>query len=89
MKKILVTGGAGHVGSCLAHALVNDEENFVVIVDDLSTGFMWKLPSQKMQNWKFIKCDVNQYRDIAEVMLSYQFDYVFHYFHKALVQLEH
>lgn len=79
MKKILVTGGAGHVGSCLAHALVNDEENFVVIVDDLSTGFMWKLPSQKMQNWKFIKCDVNQYRDIAEVMLSYQFDYVFHY----------
>jgi len=79
MKKILVTGGAGHIGSCLAHALVQDEENFVVIVDDLSTGFMWKLPPKTSQNWKFIKCDVNQYRDIAEVMLSYQFDYVFHY----------
>ena len=79
MKKILVTGGAGHIGSCLAHALVQDEENFVVIVDDLSTGFMWKLPPKTSQNWKFIKCDVNKYRDIAEVMLSYQFDYVFHY----------
>ena len=40
---------------------------------------MWKLPEGKYDNWKFIKCDVNQYRDIAEVMLSYQFDYVFHY----------
>ena len=79
MKKILVTGGAGHIGSCLAHALVQDEENFVVVVDDLSTGFMWKLPPKTSQNWKFIKCDVNKYRDIAEVMLSYQFDYVFHY----------
>ena len=79
MKKILVTGGAGHIGSCLAHALVRDEENFVVIVDDLSTGYMWKLPPKSMSNWKFIKSDVNQYRDIAEVMLSYQFDYVFHY----------
>ena len=79
MKKILVTGGAGHIGSCLAHALVRDEENLVVIIDDLSTGYMWKLPPKSMNNWKFIKCDVNQYRDIAEVMLSYQFDYVFHY----------
>ena len=79
MIKILVTGGAGHVGSCLARALVNDPNHFVVIVDDLSTGCMWKLPEEKYDNWKFIKCDVNQYRDIAEVMLSYQFDYVFHY----------
>ena len=79
MKKILVTGGAGHIGSCLAHALVRDEENLVVIIDDLSTGYMWKLPPKSKNNWKFIKCDVNQYRDIAEVMLSYQFDYVFHY----------
>ena len=79
MKKILVTGGAGHVGSCLVRALVRDTDNFVVVVDDLSTGYMWKLPEDKYDNWKFIKCDVNQYRDIAEVMLSYQFDYVFHY----------
>lgn len=79
MKKILVTGGAGHVGSCLVRTLVRDSDNFVVVVDDLSTGYMWKLPEDKYDNWKFIKCDVNQYRDIAEVMLSYQFDYVFHY----------
>ena len=48
MKKILVTGGAGHIGSCLAHALVRDEENLVVIIDDLSTGYMWKLPPKSM-----------------------------------------
>jgi len=51
----------------------------VVIVDDLSIGSLSKLPKNNTDNWNFIKCDVNTYRDIAEIMLSYRFDYVFHY----------
>jgi dTDP-glucose 4,6-dehydratase/UDP-glucuronate decarboxylase len=30
-------------------------------------------------SWRFIKCDVNIYSDIAEIMMTYHFDYVFHY----------
>ena len=78
-NKILITGGAGFIGSCLAEKLIKDPDNFVVIVDDLSTGYKEKLPDLPKDNWRFLKCNVNKYRDIAEVMLSYHFDYVFHY----------
>lgn len=78
MKKILVTGGAGFIGSALAEKLTENKENFVVVVDDLTTGELGKLP-KPAENFRFIKCDVNDYNDISEIMLSFQFDYVFHY----------
>ncbi len=78
-KKILVTGGAGFVGSCMVDRLIEDPNNFVVIVDDLSTGNITRLPEVHKDRWKFIKCNVNGYRDISGVMMAYQFDYVFHY----------
>lgn len=77
--KILVTGGAGNVGSALVEKLISDPTNYVVIVDDLSTGYLSKLPSEEALNWKFIKADVNNVNDISSVMLSYNFDYVFHF----------
>jgi len=86
MRKILITGGAGFIGSSLAEKLIEDNENFVVLVDDFSTGSPHKLPTVKLPNWKFIKCNVNQYHDISAVMLSYQFNYVFHY--AAMVGVE-
>jgi len=77
--KILVTGGAGNVGSALVEKLLNNPVNFVVIVDNLSTGYLTKLPDKEKSNWKFIKADVNLLSDISSVMLSYNFDYVFHF----------
>ena len=43
--KILVTGGAGNIGGALVQKLIEDKSNFVVVVDNLSTGFLSKLPS--------------------------------------------
>lgn len=79
MNKILVTGGAGFVGSCMVDKLISDPNNFVVIIDDLSTGNIKRLPIIHIERWKFVKCSVNTYRDISSVMMAYQFDYVFHY----------
>lgn len=79
MRKILVTGGAGNVGGALVEKLIKDKTNFVVIVDNLSTGFLSKLPSKEHDNWKFIKADVNNFREISSIMIAYNFHYVFHF----------
>ena len=79
MRKILVTGGAGFVGTCMVDKLIEDKDNSEVIVDNLSTGDIRRLPTEHFERWKFIKCNCNEYRDIAGVITSYKFDYVFHY----------
>jgi len=79
MNKILITGGAGNIGSELATKLIENPDNFVVIVDNLITGNLRNLPHDLKKNWRFIRADVNKYQDIAPIMVSYQFDYVFHY----------
>jgi UDP-glucose 4-epimerase len=78
-NKILVTGGAGNVGSALVYKLLSNQDNYVVIADNLSTGFISKLPSTENDNWKFINADVNNYAEISTIMHSYNFHYVFHY----------
>src|SRR5258708_6829342 len=40
---ILVTGGAGYIGSHMVHALVDAGES-IVVLDNLSTGFDWAVP---------------------------------------------
>jgi nucleoside-diphosphate-sugar epimerase len=79
MTNILITGGAGFIGSSLADKMVEDPSFEVVIADNLLTGTLRRLPSSKFTNWKFIKADVNHYDDIAAIMLAHKFDYVFHY----------
>ena len=41
---VLVTGGAGYIGSHTVHALVDAGER-VVVLDNLSTGFATALPA--------------------------------------------
>ena len=77
MAKILITGGAGFIPSSLADKLLANREHDLVLVDNFLTGDKLNVPADS--TCSFIKCDVNRYRDIAEVMLSFKFDYVFHY----------
>ena len=79
MKYILITGGAGNVGGSLADRLTRNQDYFVVILDNLVTGSLSKLPSSALSNWKYINGDVNCFEDISTVMTSFRFDYVFHY----------
>lgn len=77
MIKILITGGAGFIGSSLAIRLLQNPSYYVVIVDNLLTGEIAKVPLH--ERCKFIKGDVNNYNDISTIMTAYKFDYVFHY----------
>lgn len=79
MQKILITGGAGFIGSVLADKLLADPNNFVVVIDNYLTGNTNNLAQFTGANAKVIKCDVNSFRDLSQVMIAYSFDYVFHY----------
>jgi UDP-glucuronate decarboxylase len=78
-NKILVTGGAGNVGGAIAKKLTENPANQVIVVDNLITGSLQKLPKTTHDNFTFIKADANNYNELSAIMLSYQFNYVFHY----------
>ena len=42
---VLVTGGAGYIGSHMVHALADAGES-VVVLDNLSTGFRFLIPAE-------------------------------------------
>lgn len=75
--RILVTGGAGFIGSAMVERLAQDPNNRITVVDNLLTGDADKIPVAP--NVTFIKCDVNDYREISAVFHAGRFHYVFHY----------
>jgi len=79
MKRItyLITGGAGNIGSALAPKLAQEKSNNIIVVDNLSTGKIEKLPEK--ENITFIKANTNNYNDIVPIFGRYNFDFVFHY----------
>jgi len=86
MRNILITGGAGFIGSTLTEFLLRTPNNFVVVVDNLVSGNLKKLPAAA-KNFKFIKANVNNRKEISEIMMSWKFDYVFHY--AAVMGVQH
>lgn len=58
MSKILITGGAGFIGSHLVEVLVKKKKN-VVVLDNLSTGRIENI-RPFLKNIKFIKCDISK-----------------------------
>lgn len=76
---ILITGGAGNIGSSLAKKLLENPNYHIVIIDNLSTGSESKIPISVYNNLTFIKADCNNYSDIARVFSQFSFHYVFHF----------
>lgn len=73
MKKILVTGGAGFVGSHLVDSLLEDGY-FVYVVDNLITGSEKNIEHLKSnENFKFIKANVSEPLEI-----DFDLDFIFH-----------
>jgi UDP-glucose 4-epimerase len=75
--KILITGGAGFIGSSLADSFLERTKHEVVLVDNMLTGNLKNVAHH--DRCRFIKCDVNNYNDISSVFLAFRFDFVFHY----------
>jgi UDP-glucose 4-epimerase len=78
-KNILITGGAGFIGSNLAGELLKCGAK-IICFDDLSTGNKKNINDfLSNKNFSFIKGDANNFDDLQKVFSSNRIDYVFHY----------
>jgi UDP-glucose 4-epimerase len=73
MKNILITGGAGYIGSHVAEILVKNKKK-IFIVDNLSTGFK-KLINKKA---KFYKADILVTKKINQIIVKNKIDSIIH-----------
>lgn len=71
--KIVITGGAGFIGSNLAEVLSKDNANEVIVLDDLSTG---KLANTKEMAIKFVNGSITDLELLQTIFKDV--DYVLH-----------
>lgn len=71
---ILVTGGAGYIGSHMVHALTDCGED-VVVLDNLSTGFWWAVAPKA----KLVEGDIGDEALLSRLMSEHRFDAVVHF----------
>src|SRR3972149_5066818 len=74
IMKILVTGGAGFIGSWVADAFIEDGHK-VLIIDDLSTGIEANIPKDA----ESIKGDIREFALLEKVFSNFKPDIVNHH----------
>lgn len=72
-EKMLVTGGAGFIGSWLVDELLSRGYE-VVCLDDLSGGFLQNVNKK----CKFIKVDIRETEKVAKIMKDEKIDVIYH-----------
>ncbi len=83
--KVLITGGAGFIGSHLAERLLADGDE-VVVLDDLSTGRLANIEAfRPRKKFEFVKADIRE--TAVTQLLTSQCDVVFHLAAAVGVQL--
>ena len=72
--KILLTGGAGYIGSHAAIALLEDGHK-VTVIDNLSTGNKKLIPPSA----NFVNCNINDVMTISQILQKEKFDALMHF----------
>ena len=77
MKKVIVTGGLGFIGSNLIELLIK-KKFFVINIDKVtySSNFYNVKQFQKIKNYKFLKLDINN-KKLLRILFKYKPSCVF------------
>ena len=72
--KILLTGGAGYIGSHVLLSILRDNHD-VHVIDDLSTGNKDLMP----EDIRLLNCNINDEKKISNLLQNESFDILFHF----------
>jgi UDP-glucose 4-epimerase len=77
---ILITGGAGYIGSHTAKQILEQTQYSLTIIDNLSTGSTKTLQTlEKIRDFEFIKMDLKDFDKVESVLKSENFDVIIHF----------
>ncbi len=85
--KLLVTGGAGYIGSHIVKQLLEQTNHKILILDNLSTGLPQTIEQlqniakihSKQDNLEFVKCDLCEFDRVEQIISEHKFDGIIHF----------
>lgn len=77
---ILITGGAGYIGSHVLKALLERGNDTITVIDNFYSGSKEALVAlERVGKFEFIKCDLSDTFSLREIFKTHKFDAIIHF----------